>query len=54
MVVVVPGLCLPFTVKIEAIYMCRFQITISNIRTSGPVNAHLIPEQIISTKPGYK
>ena len=25
-----------------------------NQRTNGPVNAHLISEQIISTKPGYK
>ena len=25
----------------------------SNQSTNGPVNAHLISEQIISTKPGY-
>ena len=28
--------------------------TFTNQRTSGPVNAHLISEQIISTKPCYK
>ena len=27
---------------------------IRNQRTNGPVNAHLISEQILSTKPGYK
>ena len=26
----------------------------SKPETNGPVNAHLISEQIISTKPGYK
>ena len=29
-------------------------VTITNQRTIGPVNAHLISQKIISTKPGYK
>ena len=30
-----------------------FYSKIKNQRVNGPVNAHLISEQIISTKPGY-
>ena len=39
-----------FTVQL----ICTFVFTNANKRPNGPVNAHLISEQIISTKPGYK
>ena len=31
-----------------------FKSVLLNQRTIGPVNAHIISEQLISTKPGYK
>ena len=43
-----------FFIDILNIMLYGELMLIRNQRTDGPVNAHLISEQIVSTKPGYK
>ena len=40
--------------KLKAIRASEWEIGMSNQRTNGPVNAHMISEQIVSIKYDYK
>ena len=40
--------------KFASLFPGNFGMGENNQRTNGPVNTHLISEQIISTKPGFK